>query len=167
MGRAASSDLLSADAVNRLVELSQRSAADDASAALREALALAGADVIGDREIEALYELLERIDHQSRILQRRFDQLQGRYQLASADGRGGEPREALRAELVVMRSRLKRLHIAACLAETLAYAGSDGATSRVRALEARLVRVEAAFTNGTAGTGLAANVDGDGSRAHS
>lgn len=139
------SELLSADAVSRLVELTRRSAADDASAALREALALAGAEVLGDREIEALFELLERIEQQSRILQHRLDQLHGRHQLGSGSNGDRGSSQSLRAELVVMRSRLKRLHIAACLAEALAYAGSDGSSGRVRALEARLARFEEAI----------------------
>jgi hypothetical protein len=106
---------------------------------------LADAEVIGKREVEALFELLERIEHQSRILQRRLDQLQGCHQLVS--GANGDKRtsESLRTELVVMRSRLKRLHIAAGLAEALAYAGSDGSSARLGALEARLVRFEEAI----------------------
>jgi len=167
MIRAAATDLLSAQAVSRLVELTQRSAADDASAALREALALAGAEAIGDREIEALFELLERIDHQSRILQRRLDQLQGRYQLAGVNGHGRQLRETLRPELVVLRSRLKRLHIAACLAEVLAYSGSDGASRRVHALAARLDRLEEALADGHVPGERPSIVDDDGSAAHS
>jgi hypothetical protein len=140
--RASVSELLSEQAASRLAELTRRSAADDASAALREALALAGAEAIGEREVEALFVLLERIEHQSRILQRRLDQLQGRHQLASDPNSGREITDPLRTELVVMRSRLERLHIAACLAEALAYAGSDGSSGQVRALEARLARFE-------------------------
>ncbi len=142
MTRPSVSDLLSQQAASRLVELTRRSAADDASAALREALALAGVEATGEREVEALFELLERIEHQSRILQRRVDQLQGRHQLASGTNGSRESADSFRTELVVMRSRLKRLHIAACLAEALAYAGSDGSSGRVRALEARLARFE-------------------------
>jgi hypothetical protein len=142
MMRPGISDVLSEQAASRLAELTRRSAADDASAALREALALAGGEATGEREVEALFELLERIEHQSRILQRRLDQLQGRHQLASGATGSREIADSLRTELVVMRSRLKRLHIAACLAQALAYAGSDGSSGRVRALEARLARCE-------------------------
>jgi hypothetical protein len=142
MMRASVSDLLSQQAAIRLAELTRRSAADDASAALREALELAGAEAIGEHEVEALFVLLERIEHQSRILQRRLDQLQGRHRLAGGANGSRESTDSLRTELAVMRSRLKRLHMAACLAEALAYAGSDGSSGRVRTLEARLARFE-------------------------
>jgi hypothetical protein len=58
------SDLLSPQAWTRLAAPLQRRAADDASAALREALVLAGADPIDGCEVEALFDLLERIEQQ-------------------------------------------------------------------------------------------------------
>lgn len=139
MTRLTRGDVLSPMTHDRVVELTRRTAADGASAALRDALSLAGAESIGEREVEALFVLLERIEHQSSILQHRFEQLQGCNRVAT---RGPEVTDGLRSELVVMRSRLKRLHIAACLAEALAYAGSDGSSGRVRALELRLARFE-------------------------
>ncbi len=114
-------------------------AGDDASAALREALALAGAppDRLGEHEVEALFALLEQIDRQSLRLQRALDGVMDHYQ-----GADSTLRHQLREELTIMYSRLKRLHVAACLAHVMALAGADAARSRVETLQARFAQAE-------------------------